>query len=308
MPDQNAGLSQLDPTALRSISSGKPPKGVTVDFDAANRWEKTVDVVTSVFMALAIISVGIRAYTKSRILGRGTWDDLTCAFGLLDYILYWLDSVPYIFIKLTFFILYWSVFKPFHALKISILIGGIIVTSVYVGMTIARLVDATPRARETWLEHVKCQICTDLGIPIRLKPVGNTSIVELCIGICITCVPTTSKFLRHILPPENRLASTFEFYWQKLRLYGSTARTERRHKGKAKGIAGRYRNLSSHRPPTKEHDYTLALCAQPGITTEITAQSPAKVKGSGIEVEVELEQYRFDMDSISSVPAGMKVV
>ena len=68
-------FSQLSPAALSKTPAVSPPPGVTSNFDGPNPLEATIITVTSVFMGLAFFFVGIRAYTKIKIYGRGSWDD-----------------------------------------------------------------------------------------------------------------------------------------------------------------------------------------------------------------------------------------
>ena len=71
-------LGQIDPAVLASTPSMKPPDGVSVDFDGPMPWLNTGVSVTSVFLSLALVSVGIRVYTKTIIVGKGSLDD--CEF------------------------------------------------------------------------------------------------------------------------------------------------------------------------------------------------------------------------------------
>ena len=68
-------LAQLDPAQLSKTPSVAPPIGVIVDFDSPNPMEKMIITVTSVFMGLAFLLVGIRAYTKIKKYSRKSWDD-----------------------------------------------------------------------------------------------------------------------------------------------------------------------------------------------------------------------------------------
>ena len=95
-------LSQLDPAELSKTPTVSPPPGATVNFDGPNPLEFTMIIVTSIFMGLAFLFVGIRAYTKIKIYGKGSWDDrrfhvyiilrritadirvVTCAFGFVS--------------------------------------------------------------------------------------------------------------------------------------------------------------------------------------------------------------------------------
>lgn len=68
-------LAQLDPAELSKLPSVAPPPGVTIDFDGPNPLEATSVTVTTVFVGLAFLFVGIRAYTKIKIKGSWSWDD-----------------------------------------------------------------------------------------------------------------------------------------------------------------------------------------------------------------------------------------
>ncbi len=77
MADQLAQLAQLDPAQLSKLPSVTPPPGVALDFDGPNPLETTIVTVTSVFIGLTFVFIGIRAYTKIKIYRRGSWDDRT---------------------------------------------------------------------------------------------------------------------------------------------------------------------------------------------------------------------------------------
>ena len=68
-------LAQLDPAELSKLPSVAPPPGATIDFDGPNPLKGTLVTVTAVFMGLAFLFVGIRAYTKIKIKGSWSWDD-----------------------------------------------------------------------------------------------------------------------------------------------------------------------------------------------------------------------------------------
>ena len=87
----------------------------------------------------------------------------------LAFVSDWFSNIAYIFVKLTFFILYWNIFKPFHWLKIGIIGGAAVVTCVYTAFTLASLIGATPRPGQTWLENSdspNCNICIKLTVPL----------------------------------------------------------------------------------------------------------------------------------------------
>ena len=70
-----AQLAKLGPAELSKLPSMPPPAGATIDFGGPNPLETTIISVTSVFIGLAIMFVGIRAYTKIKINRKGSWDD-----------------------------------------------------------------------------------------------------------------------------------------------------------------------------------------------------------------------------------------
>ena len=72
MADQ---LAQLSPAELSKLPSMPVPAGLTVDFDGPNPLETTIISVTSVFIGLAVLFVGMRAYTKIIVNRRASWDD-----------------------------------------------------------------------------------------------------------------------------------------------------------------------------------------------------------------------------------------
>ena len=86
MADQVAKLSSAELSQMPSIP---PPPGVTIDFDGPNPLETTNITVTSVFMGIAFLFVGIRAYTKIKIYKKGSWDDRKFDF----YITLWRERL-----------------------------------------------------------------------------------------------------------------------------------------------------------------------------------------------------------------------
>ena len=94
-----------------------------------------------------------------------------------------------IFIKLTFFILYWSIFYPFRWLRYAILGGAAVVTGVYAGFVMYILITDTPRPGQTWFE--KAQEIQERGSSggVRITmPLGTwglvTDIYILLLPIC----------------------------------------------------------------------------------------------------------------------------
>ena len=71
----------------------------------------------------------------------------------LGFIGSWMAVVAYIFVKLTFFILYWNIFYPFRWLRFGIIGGATIVVAFYTALIIASFVGAIPPAGSSWVEH-----------------------------------------------------------------------------------------------------------------------------------------------------------
>ena len=89
----------------------------------------------------------------------------------LSFVSDWLCNVAYVFVKLTFFILYWNIFHPFRWLRFGIICGAAILVSVYGAFTIASLVGAIPPPGRSWLDN--CETSRDsigkrLSIPLAI--------------------------------------------------------------------------------------------------------------------------------------------
>ena len=94
--------------------------------------------------------------------------DVSLQLGFLSD---WLHNIAYIFVKLTFFILYWNIFKPFRYLKFGIIGGAAIVVSVYSAFTIASFVGAIPPPGRSWLETYETSrdsIGKRLSVPLAI--------------------------------------------------------------------------------------------------------------------------------------------
>ncbi|KAI4106118.1 MAG: hypothetical protein LQ339_003115 [Xanthoria mediterranea] len=150
-------------SALAQIPAVPPPPGVRYDFNGPNPLSYTIAIVASVFVGLTWFFLAIRTYAKVKIHRHWTWDDDIQSpvrsayeeFLKLSYVSGWLSNVANIFIKLTFFILYWSIFYPFRWLRYAILGGAAVVTGVYAGFIMYMLISDTPRPGQTWLEKAQ---------------------------------------------------------------------------------------------------------------------------------------------------------
>ncbi|KAL8754751.1 MAG: hypothetical protein Q9199_004122 [Rusavskia elegans] len=272
----------LNASALAQIPATSPPPGVRSDFNAPNPLSYTITTVASVFVGLTLLFLGIRTYAKIRIHCHWTWDDgsqpsavvenegfgrhlwdirlsvlISEDFLKLSYVSSWLSNVANIFIKLTFFILYWSIFYPFRWLRYGILGGAAVVTGVYAAFII---------------------------------------IVELCVGIMITCVPTTSVFIRHILQPKGLLRSASSSIFERLRSHltftqQSSSQGKDANKGKSNESDGPYRHLKERGFAVNEDGvYNLKPYTDLRTETTITAQPSQECFKDGIHVHTDLEQ------------------
>lgn len=115
------------------------------------------------------------------------------------------------------------------------------------------------------------------------KDFNFLSIVELCVGIIITCMPATSVFLRHILPPASTLQSKLSSYFKK---YPSSLPQSR-----TAGIDGPYRNLKEGEPAVSgKEEYDLGLYPTQ-IETGVTVEPLGDFEDDGIRLRVDLEQF-----------------
>lgn len=69
------------------------------------------------------------------------------------YLIAILPAPAFLFLKVTFFIIYRQVFGPMRWMRISASIGAIITTLFYTSMSVCSIVFTTPRKGETWLYH-----------------------------------------------------------------------------------------------------------------------------------------------------------
>ena len=70
----------------------------------------------------------------------------------LAFLSTWTCNVAYIFVKITFFILYWNIFKPFRWLKLGIIGDAVLMVIGYIAFITADLIGNAPPPGQTWLE------------------------------------------------------------------------------------------------------------------------------------------------------------
>ena len=87
----------------------------------------------------------------------------------IEFLSDWLCNVAYLFIKMTFFIIYWNIFKPSRWLRIGIIGGALTCSIVYIAFIIASLVGAAPKPGKTWFQtytEPRVDIGVKLSIPL----------------------------------------------------------------------------------------------------------------------------------------------
>ncbi|KAL8658966.1 MAG: hypothetical protein Q9202_007346 [Teloschistes flavicans] len=201
----------------------------------------------------------------------------------LSYLLVCSGTLSKVLIDSTFFILYWSIFKPSRWLRFGIIGGAIVILTVLAALGLAVIILETPTLQGQRLDKSSVDVNRKLAIAwavwglvsdlyilvlpisgvmsLRLSPrkkiavslvfgsgfavcicsslqlYYNTLItqdvtyteakvetlcgVEICVGICITCVPATSMLIRHMTPGfgsiPSRAKSYFGKIWDRLR-------------------------------------------------------------------------------------------
>ena len=110
-----------------------------------------------------------------------------------SYIMTILASPTLLFIKMSFFLFYYQVFRPLRWLRISVYFGATLTCAFYGAATIAQLILATPKPAQTWIDFMlsggsrKFNILSvplsavGLGVDIVLlaMPIGAVSRLQL---------------------------------------------------------------------------------------------------------------------------------
>ncbi|MCJ1470231.1 hypothetical protein MMC07_008876 [Pseudocyphellaria aurata] len=218
-------LANLTPEQLNSLSNVpalQPPPGVVPNFLNPENQIRSFLVATSLELGIMTVFVLVRFYSKSFLVRKYSWDDLTVLLAVVFSIAYyatcvwgalrgkvgvhqWDISVPEVvsydllipqfltpllapptllFTKITFFLLYLQIFKPMRWLRISAYIGTLVTTAFYIGQTIAQFIFVTPRPGETWFDHAQSQV--ELKSLVVAVPV---SAIGLCIDLYILVLP-----------------------------------------------------------------------------------------------------------------------
>lgn len=215
------GLTPESLDVLSNYSVIQPPAGISSDFLNPKTQNQPLLGVTSLLLGIMGIFFLNRVYTKSFIVRKYSWDDLTLTFGVVGSITYYvafiwgaqkgklgahfwdvsiaeissldllipsylvivLTSPTMMFIKVTFFFLYLQNFQPKRWLRISAFVGAVFTLWFYLAMTIALFISSSPRHGETWLSHMAQpdQLSLDVAVP--------QAVVGLAIDIYILVLP-----------------------------------------------------------------------------------------------------------------------
>ncbi|KAI9695556.1 MAG: hypothetical protein M1820_008569 [Bogoriella megaspora] len=121
------------------------------------------------------------AVTKGKF-GRHCWDisiyDTSRPwYGITTYMVNWSATLILPFAKLTFYIFYINLFRPFKWIRILCYLGIVVTTTAYLGFLVAQLALTTPHPGESWLEMNEdprpLKIPKYLSIPITALSFGT---------------------------------------------------------------------------------------------------------------------------------------
>ena len=179
--------------SLATLPALSLPPGVKSNFENPESRGYVLIAVGSPLLAIMVIFLAIRFYTKLRITRSATWDDLTCCLAALLTTAYFavlvlgvnqgpvgkhqydvtlqqladpvftigmafltLILVPPALLaaKLTFFLLYYQLFRPLRWLRIAVYVGATLTTAFYIAVFVMRLVIGTPKPGQTWFSNL----------------------------------------------------------------------------------------------------------------------------------------------------------
>lgn len=209
--------------ALSNSPATQPPAGVESNFSNPRNQSQLLLVVTSFLLGIMGIFFLIRVYTKSFMVRKYSWDDLTMIFAVLGSAAFYAASVwgvrkgklgvhywditvlevsrpdllvplymltvvfplTMMFIKITFFFLYLQIFQPMRWLRICAYIGAVFTSLFYLAMTVVLFISSTPRPGETWFSHLAHQnhLTSDTAAP---QAVGDPAVPQVAGDIGIT--------------------------------------------------------------------------------------------------------------------------
>ncbi|KAF2261907.1 hypothetical protein CC78DRAFT_607068 [Lojkania enalia] len=217
-------LTHASPELLALLASTPvmtPPKGVTPNFVNPESRAHIQIKVLSVVLTFTIMFFCNRFYVKVWLMKKVTWDDgtlllsmigalayyVTCIWGsrhglgihqwnlsmiqamddglmIPTYLVTFLTPLVFLFLKMSFFILYLQLFSQEHKIRIVCWIGLVATAVTYTIISILVGVFATPGKGETWFSHQTSEnMKRDLAMSVP------QSIIGLVFDLIILAVP-----------------------------------------------------------------------------------------------------------------------
>ncbi|KAL8940799.1 MAG: hypothetical protein Q9216_002625 [Gyalolechia sp. 2 TL-2023] len=204
-------LSDLTPEEIQYLAStpaGTPPDDVVPNFIDPPTNIGPLYAVSSLLLALSIIFACSRLFQKIKVtrkptaddcvkygkFGRHIWDvsiiDATSKDLLIpSYLVSVLTPPTMLFIKVTFFIMYLSIFGQWRWMRIAATVGGVITAAFYTTMTACIFAFTTPGRDETWESH---QFTRGARLDAKFGPAQSA--VGLGIDIYVLILPMIGIF------------------------------------------------------------------------------------------------------------------
>ncbi|KAL8762522.1 MAG: hypothetical protein Q9184_001482 [Pyrenodesmia sp. 2 TL-2023] len=164
----------VDPAKLEGVPAAKPPPGVVPNYVDPQSSGPRLIAVGCILVALMLLFVATRIYTKAKIVkkfspddsvtagrfGTHMWDltvgDISSdAFLWSGFFINWTTAVIWPFVKLSFFLLYIQIFRPMKWLRYCSYAGALVNVLFYVSILVATLVFTAPAPGQTILEAVQ---------------------------------------------------------------------------------------------------------------------------------------------------------
>lgn len=116
-----------------------------------------------------------------------------------------LAPLTLLFTKLTFFLLYFQVFRPLKWLRVSVYVGATLTCAFYGAASITQIVFSTPKPGQTWLEHdfsLQGTKANMLSVPLAAVGLG--------IDVALLVIPIIAVVGLH-LPTKRKIGILFIF-------------------------------------------------------------------------------------------------
>ena len=114
------------------------PTGTTIGQIGKHQWDvRLVDLLSNTFIIVSLWSC----------LEMSTNTAQTSAITVM------IAPITLLFIKLTFFLLYFQVFRPLRWLRVTVYIGATLTCAFYGAASIAQIVFSAPKPGQSWIEH-----------------------------------------------------------------------------------------------------------------------------------------------------------